>query len=152
MWLCMQADLVVPTLWSAGTPDLQGPDLTIALDDHLYLYVKYILSTGALWPPVHGPPKLIHPLQRLTMRHCVAIHSADSTRWPLRHVVLTVEGLFFAQQNNPKFLGPFLECGARQRVASRREKQRVTPRLRASARRGTQRAYIMLWTSSTHTP
>jgi hypothetical protein len=47
------------------------------------------------------------------MRHCVAIHSPDGTRWPLRHVVLTVEGLFFSQQNNPKFLGPFLECGSR---------------------------------------
>ena len=55
MWLCMQADLVVPTLWSAGTPDLQGPDLPIALDDHLYLYVQYILSTGALWPPARAP-------------------------------------------------------------------------------------------------
>jgi len=45
-------------------------------------------------------------------------------------VVLTVEGLFFAQMNNPKFLGLVLECGARPLVASRREKQRDTFLLR----------------------
>jgi len=77
-------------------------------------------------PGIHAVAHQEGTLQRLTIRRCVAIHSADGTRWPLRHVVLTVEGLFFAQQNNPKFLGLVLECGARQLVALRRKSTEPT--------------------------
>jgi hypothetical protein len=55
------------------------------------------------------PPARTHT--HMFIRTHTRIHtSIDGTYWPLRHVVLTVKGLYFAQVNNDKYLGFVLEC------------------------------------------